>query len=184
MALSIINKCTSVVVNTSFFFTNNMNQNDPIETERLPESVATDSEQIAKLNERVVTLSKLAVSAEGQLAILANNSSEYKSLNTKVKGWQEDIDRIQKTLELMNYINPRPLKQERDSLLRAVKDVAKTAKKFGDNSNGQKYWLYFQDLCGNNALNDDEAVVLLSLLVCDHQMGSTWFASTVRPLKE
>jgi hypothetical protein len=115
-----------------------MNQNDPIETERLPESVATDSEQIAKLNERVVTLSKLAVSAEGQLAILANNSSEYKSLNTKVKGWQEDIARIQKTLELMNYINPRPLKQERDSLLRAVKDVAKTAKKFGDNSNGQK----------------------------------------------
>jgi hypothetical protein len=101
-----------------------------------------------------------------------------------VKGWQEEVARTKQSLELMNSINHRPLKQDRDSLLRAVKDVAKTAKKFGDNSNGRKYWLYFQDLCGNYALNDDKAVVLLSIFVCEHQMGPIWFASTVRPLKE
>jgi spermidine/putrescine-binding protein len=96
MALSIINKFTSVVVNTSFFFTNNMNQNDPIEAERLPETVATVSEQIAKLNERVVTLSMLAVNTDVQLTGIAYNSSEYKSLNAKVKGWHEEIARIKK----------------------------------------------------------------------------------------
>jgi hypothetical protein len=47
------------------------------------------------------------------------------------------------TEKFAREIAPRPVKQERDSLLRAVKDVAKTAKKFGDHSNGQKYWLYF-----------------------------------------
>jgi hypothetical protein len=87
------------------------------------------------------------------------------------KGWQEEVARIKQSLELMDSINHRPLKQDRDSILRAVKDVAQTAKKFGDNSNGQKYWLYFQDLCGNNALNDNESVVLLSIFVCEHQMG-------------
>ena len=68
-----------------------MNSNDQIEAERLPEMETTISEQIAKLNERVVTLSQLAVSTECQLFGLAINSSEYKSLNSKIKGWQEDV---------------------------------------------------------------------------------------------
>ena len=68
-----------------------MNSNDQIEDERLPETETTVSAQLAKLNERVVTLSKLAVSTEFQLIGLAINSSEYKSLNSKIKGWQEDV---------------------------------------------------------------------------------------------
>ena len=69
-------------------------------------------------------------------------SSEYKSLNSKIKGWQEDVARIKRSLAMMDSINHKPLKQERDSILRAVKDVAKNAKKFNDNSNGQKYCHY------------------------------------------
>ena len=68
-----------------------MNSIDQIEAERLPEMETTISEQIAKLNERVVTLSQLAVSTEFQLIGLAINSSEHKSLNSKIKGWQEDV---------------------------------------------------------------------------------------------
>jgi hypothetical protein len=96
----------------------------------------TISEQLAKLNERVVTLSKLAVSIECQLMGIPPNSSEYKSLNSKVKGGQEEIACIKKSLELMDSINQRPIKQKRDSILRAVKDVAKNATKFSEYSNG------------------------------------------------
>ena len=76
------------------------------------------------------------IQTEFQLMGLTQNSSEYKSLNSKVKGWQDEIARMKKSLELMDSINPRPLKQERDSILRAVKDVAKNAKKFSEHSNG------------------------------------------------
>ena len=150
MALSIINKFTSVVVNCHIFL-RTMNSNDQIEDERLPETETTVSAQLAKLNERVVTLSKLAVSTEFQLMGIPINSSEYKSLNSKINGRQDEVARIKKSLEWMDSINQRPLKQERESILRAVKDVAKNAKKFNDHSNGQKYWLYYLQILTKTA---------------------------------
>jgi hypothetical protein len=104
-----------------------MNQDDPIYAERLPEMLATVSEQINKLKEKIAALSELVLQTEMQLLDLLPNSPEGKTSSAKEK---PGTAKTRVSLDMLNGQNKNPLNQERDSILRAVQDVAKNAKTF------------------------------------------------------
>jgi len=65
-----------------------------------------------------------------------------------------------------------------NALATALKFAA-TMKKFDQNLEPDKFWIYFEAQCSNNGVNDDIAGLLLSNLVASHPSGPQWFSSYV-----